>query len=33
MKLMKPARLAVLNEIAEVRRWHADVAARPSAAA
>ncbi len=30
---LKPARLAVPDEMAHVRRWHADVAARPSAAA
>jgi glutathione S-transferase len=31
--LMKPAKLAVPEELANVRRWHAAVAARPSAAA
>jgi glutathione S-transferase len=30
---LKPARLAVPDEMAHVRRWHSDVAARPSAAA
>ena len=30
---MKPARLAVPDELANVRRWHADVSARPSAKA
>jgi glutathione S-transferase len=30
---MKPAKLAVPEECANVRRWHADVAARPSASA
>ncbi len=30
---MKPARVAVPDELANVRRWHADVAARPSAKA
>jgi glutathione S-transferase len=31
--LMKPAKLAVPEELANLRRWHADVSARPSAAA
>jgi glutathione S-transferase len=31
--LMKPAKLAVPADFAHVRRWHAEVAARPSAAA
>jgi glutathione S-transferase len=31
--LMKPAKLAVPDEIKNVRRWYADVSARPSAAA
>jgi glutathione S-transferase len=31
--LMKPAKLVLPEEFANVRRWHADVAARPSAAA
>jgi glutathione S-transferase len=31
--VMKPAKLAVPDEMANVRRWHADIAARPSAAA
>ena len=30
---MKPARIAVPEELAHVRRWHAAIAARPSAAA
>ena len=30
---MKPAKLAVPDECAHVRRWHAEVAARPSASA
>jgi glutathione S-transferase len=30
---MKPAKLAVPDELAHVRRWHADVSARPSAKA
>ncbi len=30
---MKPAKLAVPDECANVRRWHAEVAARPSASA
>jgi glutathione S-transferase len=30
---MKPAKLAVPDELANVRRWHADVSARPSAKA
>jgi glutathione S-transferase len=30
---MKPAKLVVPDAFAEVRRWHATVAARPSAAA
>lgn len=30
---MKPGRLAVADELANVRRWHAGLAARPSAAA
>jgi glutathione S-transferase len=31
--LMKPAKLAVPDELAHLRRWHAEVGARPSAAA
>lgn len=31
--LMKPAKLAVPEEFAAVRRWHAEIAARPSAKA
>jgi glutathione S-transferase len=31
--VMKPAKLAVPDQMANVRRWHADVAARPSAPA
>jgi glutathione S-transferase len=31
--LMKPAKLAVTDEMTNVRRWHADISARPSAAA
>jgi hypothetical protein len=30
---MKPAKLAVTDEMTNVRRWHAEVSARPSAAA
>ena len=30
---MKPAKLAVPNELKHLKRWHADIAARPSAAA
>jgi glutathione S-transferase len=30
---MKPARLAVPDDLAHLRRWHTDIAARPSAAA
>jgi glutathione S-transferase len=30
---MKPAKLVVPQELAHLRRWHADVTARPSAAA
>ena len=30
---MKPARISVPEELANVRRWHAALAARPSAAA
>jgi glutathione S-transferase len=30
---MKPAKLAVPDELAHVRRWHADISARPSAKA
>ena len=30
---MKPAKLALPNELKNVRRWHADVSARPSASA
>jgi glutathione S-transferase len=30
---MKPAKLAVPSDLANVQRWHADVSARPSAAA
>lgn len=33
LDLMKPAKLVVAEELAHVRRWHADMAARPSAAA
>src|SRR5262245_3607905 len=31
--VMKPAKLAVPDDMSNVRRWHADVAARPSAGA
>jgi hypothetical protein len=31
--LMKPAKLAMPDEMKHVKRWHADVTARPSAAA
>jgi glutathione S-transferase len=31
--LMKPAKLAVPEDLANVRRWHAEISARPSAAA
>ncbi len=31
--VMKPAKLAVPDELANVRRWHAEISARPSAAA
>ena len=31
--LMKPAKIAVPDEFANVRRWHADMYARPSAKA
>jgi glutathione S-transferase len=31
--VMKPARLAVPDELKSVRRWHADISARPSARA
>jgi glutathione S-transferase len=31
--LMKPAKLALTDEMTNVRRWHADISARPSAAA
>jgi glutathione S-transferase len=30
---MKPAKLAVPDELKNLKRWHADVSARPSAAA
>jgi hypothetical protein len=30
---MKPAKLGVPDELAHVRRWHAQLAARPSASA
>jgi glutathione S-transferase len=30
---MKPAKLAVPDELKNLKRWHADVAARPSASA
>jgi glutathione S-transferase len=30
---MKPARIAVPEELTNVKRWHAEVAARPSAKA
>ncbi len=33
LDFMKPARLAIPAECAHVRRWHADLAARPSASA
>jgi glutathione S-transferase len=33
LDLMKPAKLEVADELSHVRRWHADVSARPSAAA
>ncbi len=31
--LMKPAKLALPDDLAHVRRWHAEISARPSAAA
>jgi hypothetical protein len=31
--LMKPAKLAVPDEMKHVKRWYADITARPSAAA
>jgi glutathione S-transferase len=33
MDFMKPAKLAVPEELTNLKRWHADVSARPSAAA
>jgi glutathione S-transferase len=30
---MKPAKLAVPDELRHLKRWHADIAARPSASA
>jgi glutathione S-transferase len=30
---MKPAKLAVPDELKHLKRWHADIAARPSASA
>ena len=30
---MKPAKLAVPDDLKHLKRWHADIAARPSAAA
>jgi glutathione S-transferase len=33
LDFMKPAKLSVPNELAQVRRWHADLGARPSASA
>jgi hypothetical protein len=30
---MKPARVVVPDELVNVKRWHADIAARPSAKA
>jgi glutathione S-transferase len=30
---MKPAKLSVPDELSNVRRWHAEIAARPSASA
>jgi glutathione S-transferase len=30
---MKPAKMAVPDEFTNVKRWHAEVSARPSAAA
>jgi hypothetical protein len=30
---MKPAKLSLPDELANVRRWHAELAARPSAQA
>jgi glutathione S-transferase len=30
---MKPAKLAVPDELTNLKRWHADVSARPSASA
>jgi glutathione S-transferase len=30
---MKPAKLSVPEELAQVRRWHAELSARPSAQA
>jgi hypothetical protein len=31
--LMKPAKLGVPEDLVHVRRWHAEISARPSAAA
>jgi glutathione S-transferase len=33
LDFMKPAKLSVPNELAHVRRWHAELGARPSASA
>lgn len=33
LDFLKPARIAVPDECTHVRRWHAELAARPSAAA
>jgi len=33
LDFMKPAKLSVPNELAQVRRWHAELSARPSASA
>jgi glutathione S-transferase len=33
MDFMKPAKLAVPDELTNLKRWHADVSARPSASA
>jgi glutathione S-transferase len=33
LDLMKPAKLAVADDLVNVRRWHADISGRPSAAA
>jgi glutathione S-transferase len=33
LDFMKPAKLSVPDDLAHVRRWHAELSARPSAAA